>query len=59
MKDTKPENATLEQLLAQIPQGVWYSIIWDSEGDFLISNVENREFLNDLFLILKKKKKEH
>jgi len=28
--ENKPKNATLEQLLSQIPQGVWYSMIWDS-----------------------------
>jgi len=55
--ENKLRNATLEQLLSQLPQGVWYSMIWDSEGDFLISNVENRDFLRDLFLELKKRKK--
>lgn len=45
---------TLKQLLNKLPRNRWYAIMWDSDGDFLITNAKNRKILPDLFCKLKK-----
>ncbi|RLE65059.1 MAG: hypothetical protein DRJ47_06085 [Thermoprotei archaeon] len=49
-----PEN--LSNLVKSLPQNQWYSLIWDSDGDFLITNEENRGILPDLFCEMKRRK---
>ena len=46
----------IEQVLRALPKGLSCSIVWDSDGDFLITNLENREHLSDLFCKLKEVK---
>ena len=43
-----------EKLLKTLPQDRWYTIIWDSDGDFLITDAKHRDILPDLFCMLKK-----
>jgi len=47
----------MEQVLRVLPKDQWYSIIWDSDGDFLITSPENREHLSELFCKLKELKR--
>ena len=46
----------IEQALRALPKDLSCSIVWDSDGDFLITNLENREHLSDLFCKLKEAK---
>lgn len=45
----------VKRILATLPSQ-WYSVIQDSDGDFFITNSENRKYLIDLFFELKKLK---
>ena len=46
----------IKQILSILPSGQWYSVIWDSDGDFLVTNTANRKYLTDLFCELKRLK---
>ena len=48
-------NEVIRRILSLLPSQ-WYSVIWDLDGDFLITNEENRKYLTDLFFELKRLK---
>ncbi len=52
--EVPPKNLT--DLIRSLPQDQWYSIICDSDGDFLITNEKNRSVLPDLFCEMKRRK---
>jgi len=47
-----------EYLLKTLPEDKWYDVIYDSDGDFIITNAENKDILPDLFHELKRKRDE-
>ena len=46
----------VERVLRALPKDQWYSVIWDSDGDFLITSPEDKRYLSDLFCKLKELK---
>lgn len=44
----------LAELLKTPPRKEWYVVIWDSDGDFLITNAKYKKVLPDLFRRLKR-----
>jgi len=52
-------NKNIKQILSALPPNKWYPVIWDSDGDFLITNMENKKYLIDVFFKLKELKKEN
>ncbi len=48
-------NEVIKRILSVLPSQ-WYSVIWDSDDDFLITNEKNRKYLTDLFFELKRLK---
>jgi len=52
----KAPPRSLLELVKELPQDQWYSIVCDSEGNFVITNEENKDIILDIFCELKKRK---
>ncbi|MHC1597250.1 MAG: hypothetical protein ACXQT3_02925 [Methermicoccaceae archaeon] len=45
----------LQDLVKLLPRDRWYAVVGDNDEDFLITNVENKGILPDLFCELKRR----